>query len=240
MVMAPARVKRKVPPRFPPRFRLPLINSSLLAFRRVLSRIYLASFWKGRLGFGWIVTDTAHTCVAPPSINVASLPQSATSPSSLCLFSPENLYASWRAFSLDNSLLFIHPAIPSLYLFFPNSDFYFLFKIPWLPSIFLASGSDFLIFESTCWSLACELKLKFEFLLRFFARWVRYRRPFLQWRANPFDSSKLVALRVAGDRDWKLLERSSRLLTRFQRNLVLRQFFHRYFNNASPLYATSL
>lgn len=155
MVMAPVRVKRKVPPRFPPRFRLPLINSSLLAFRRVLSRIYLASFWKGRLGFGWIVTDTAHTCVAPPSINVASLPQSATSPhSSPCLFSPENLYASWRAFSLDNSLLFTHSAIPSLYLFFPNSRFLFFIQDPasWLPSIFLVdlSGSDFSIFESAC------------------------------------------------------------------------------------------
>lgn len=165
-------------------------------------------------------------------------PRARPPPTLLPVYSPQKtLYASWRAFSLDNSLLFTHPAIPSLYLFFPNSDFYFLFKIPWLPSIFLVdlSGSDFSIFESACWSLISKLKLKFESSLRFFARCVRYRRPLLQWRANPFDSSKLVALRVAGDRDWKLLERSSRLLTRFQRNLVLRQFFHRYFSNASPL-----
>lgn len=239
--MAPVRVKRKVPPRFPPRFRLPLINSSLLAFRRVLSRIYLASFWKGRLGFGWIVTDTAHTCVAPLSINVASLPQSATSPPPLVLFILPRKSLRFVARFLARQFFTLYSFCYSFSLLILSKFKIFIF---YSRSRFLAS------FHLSCRSFwigffnfrICLLIVDFqvEIKIRIFARCVRYRRPLLQWRANPFDSSKLVALRVAGDRDWKLLERSSRLLTRFQRNLVLRQFFHRYFNNASPLYATFL
>lgn len=111
--------KTKSSSRFPPRFRLstPLINSSLFAFRRVLPAFISQVFGKGDQNSAGSL-PTPHTCVAPPSINVACL---STAPAPLLLpslSSHQNLNARHAATTLCLSRY--------LLLFsFQTQDFYY-------------------------------------------------------------------------------------------------------------------
>lgn len=143
--------KTKSSSRFPPRFRLstPLINSSLFAFRRVLPAFISQVFGKGDQNSAGSL-PTPHTCVAPPSINVACLSRAPLSSSSpLCPPTKILRLAMPRQ-------LFVYRAI----------FFSFLSKL----KIFITQGTRFRASYYTCRSLASKLKLKFESLLRFFAR----------------------------------------------------------------------